>query len=100
MVKKFDCNSCGCHHPRPINRNCNVSKDNQDVSVDVNAQILQELKSLNAKMTTMESKVHSLDEQRSPARSSRRMKNSFFSPACILPDEFKIKLMTESRNCR
>ena len=39
--------------------------------MDVNAQILQELKSLNARMTTMENKVHSFDEQRSPAVSSR-----------------------------
>ena len=71
MVKRFDCYNCGGHHPRPINRNCNVCKDNQDSTMDVNAKILQELKSLNARMTTMVNKVHSLDEQRSPAVSSR-----------------------------
>ena len=70
MVKTFDCNNCGGHHPRPINRNCTVCKDYQDSAMDVNAQILQELKSLNARMTTMENKVHSLDDQRSPAVSS------------------------------
>ena len=71
MVKTFDCNNCGGNHPRPINRNCKVGKEEENETMDTNTQILHELKNLNARMTTMEQKVHSLDEQSSPARSSR-----------------------------
>ena len=45
MGKTFDCNKCGGHHIRPINRNCKNTKDNEQ-SMDTNAQILHELKSL------------------------------------------------------
>ena len=43
MGKTFDCNKCGGHHRRPINRTCKLEK-NKDEPMDMNSQILKELK--------------------------------------------------------
>ena len=68
MVKTFDCVKCGGNHARPINRNCKEGRINDtESSEDTNSLILKELKTLNTRMTVMESKVHSLDQMKSPA---------------------------------
>ena len=41
MGKTFNCNKCGGHHIRPINRNCKLEK-NMDEPMDMNSQILKE----------------------------------------------------------
>ena len=56
MGKTFDCNKCGGHHIRPINRNCKLEK-NKDEPMDMNSQILKELKNLNGRMTQMEDRM-------------------------------------------
>ena len=71
MVKTFDCVKCGGNHARPINRNCKEAKINDtQTSEDTNSLILKELKTLNTRMTVMETKVHSLDQMRSPVTSA------------------------------
>ena len=71
MVKSFDCSKCGGHHPRPINRNCKlVQETDQEEEMDTNVLILKELKTLNSRMTEMESKVQALDAVRLPSTSS------------------------------
>ena len=71
MVKSFDCVKCGGHHPRPINRNCKlVQETDQEQEMDTNVMILKELKTLNSRMTEMESKVQALDAVRYPSTSS------------------------------
>ena len=70
MGKTFDCNKCGGHHIRPINRSCKNTKNNEQ-SIDTNAQILHELKSLSGCMSHMETKMESFSATvPSPARSS------------------------------
>ena len=76
MGKTFDCNKCGGHHIRPINRNCKNTKDN-DQSMDTNAQILNELKSLSGCMSQMENKMETFSVTApSPARSSCSRRSS------------------------
>ena len=71
MVKSFDCVKCGGHHPRPMKRNCKlVQETDQEQEMDTNVMILKELKTLNSRMTEMESKVQALDAIRSPSTSS------------------------------
>ena len=71
MVKTFDCVKCGKHHARPINRNCKEVKVNdKEPAEDTNSLILKELKTLNTRMTVMETKVQSLDRMRSPSTSA------------------------------
>ena len=65
MVKTFDCTNCGGHHPRPINRNCKEDKVNKEKPMDMNAQILHELKTLGARMADIEDKLHSIEYQKS-----------------------------------
>ena len=59
MGKTFDCNKCGGHHIRPINRNCKLEK-NKDEPMDMNSQILKELKNLSGRMTQMEDRMEAL----------------------------------------
>ena len=71
MEKTFDCVKCGGNHARPINRNCKEARINDtETSEDTNSLILKELKTLNTRMSVMETKVHSLDQMRSPATSA------------------------------
>ena len=98
MVKTFDCNNCGGNHPRPINRNCKVGKEEANATMDTNAQILHELKNLNVRMTTMEQKVHSLDEQSSPARSSRSTASK--DPADEQDEELILPMISSLRSSR
>ena len=70
MVKTFDCNKCGGHHVRPINRNCKVEK-NKDEPMDMNSQILKELKNLSGRMTQMEDKMEAMGStSSSPVKSN------------------------------
>ena len=59
MGKTFDCNKCGDHHVRPINRNCRLEK-NKDEPMDMKSQILKELKNLSGRMTQMEDRMEAL----------------------------------------
>ena len=71
MMKTFDCNSCGGHHPRLISRNCKADKSEETTTgMNTNAQILQELRILSARMTGMQAKVSTIDGRRSLARSA------------------------------
>ena len=71
MVKTFDCVKCRGHHARPINRNCKELKtSNMQPESDTNSLILHELKTLSSRMTQMESKVQSLEVNRSPSTSA------------------------------
>ena len=70
MVKTFDCNKCGGHHIRPINRNCKLEK-NKDEPMDMNSQILKELKNLSGSMTQMEDRMEALGStSSSPSRAT------------------------------
>ena len=66
MTKTFDCNAFGDGHQRPINSKCTriVDSEPEDGSSvaragqsDINLQILNELKSLNGRMSAMEEKL-------------------------------------------
>ena len=73
MIKTFDCNSCGGHHPRLISRNCKADKSEETTTgMDTNAQILQELRILSARMTGMQTKVSTIDGRRSSASETKR----------------------------
>ena len=76
MGKTFDCNKCGGHHVRPINRNCKNTKDNEQPK-DTNMQILNELKNLSGRMSVMENRMETFSATTSsPARSSYSQKSS------------------------
>ena len=66
MTKTFDCNACGDRHQRPINSKCTRIVDSEPEygssvasagQSDINLQILNELKSLNDRMSAMEEGV-------------------------------------------
>ena len=71
--KVFQCKACGNVHERPINSNCQHIKDidtsdldSESVSgagqMDINKQILDELKQLNGSISKVEQKVENQDK--------------------------------------
>ena len=80
MTKTFDCNACGDRHQRPINSKCtrivdSEPEDSHSVTSagqsDINLQILNELKSLNGRMSAMEERVGKVEQPgRQPASSA------------------------------
>ena len=72
MVKTFDCKNTG--------------ENQTSADMDINSQILQELKSLGARMNDMEAKVNKLDVAPSPAKTRASSKDSDVSDEeLILP---------------
>ena len=68
--KLFQCKACGDTHERPINSKCQNIKDSdnsdQDIEsvsdqMDINKQILNELKQLNGRISKVEEKVDNQD---------------------------------------
>ena len=80
MTKTFDCNACGDRHQRPITSKCtrivdSEPEDSHSVTSagqsDINLQILNELKSLNGRMSAMEERVGKVEKPgRQPAPSA------------------------------
>ena len=71
--KGFSCKACGDTHERPINSNCQFVKDvdsiDQDTDsisdqMDINKQILDELKQLSGRIAKVEEKVDNNDKVR------------------------------------
>ena len=71
--KVFQCKACGDHHERPINSKCQYMKesDTSDADndssrgagqMDINKQILQELKQLNGRIAKVEERVENQEK--------------------------------------
>ena len=70
MTKTFDCNACRDRHQRPINSKCTRIVDSEPENghsagqSDINLQILNELKSLNGRMSAMKERVGKVEKPR------------------------------------